>query len=81
MWSDLFSMQITTITGNAWALASANCQSNNRGGLPLSGGGGGVLNSSSEFSLRPRDVIITQKPIDQQFARHASYSCSLAKNK
>lgn len=35
--SDLLSMQITTITGNAWALAPANCHGNNKGGLPLSG--------------------------------------------
>lgn len=35
--SDSLSMQITTITGNAWALAPANCHSNNKGGLPLSG--------------------------------------------
>lgn len=34
--SDSLSMQITTITGNAWALAAANCHSNNKGGLPLS---------------------------------------------
>lgn len=30
------SMQITTITGNAWALAPANCHGNNKRGLPLS---------------------------------------------
>lgn len=35
--SDSLSMQITTITGNAWALAPANCHSNNKGGLPFSG--------------------------------------------
>lgn len=34
--SDSLSMQITTITGNAWALAAANCHSNNKEGLPLS---------------------------------------------
>lgn len=34
--SDSLSMQITTITGNAWALALANCHGNNKGGLPLS---------------------------------------------
>lgn len=32
---DLLSMQITTISGNAWALAPANSPSNNKGGLPL----------------------------------------------
>lgn len=68
-------MQITTITGNAWALASANCHGNNKGGLPLSRRG--KLNISLEFSWRPRDVIITQKPTHQQFARYASHSCSL----
>lgn len=34
--SDSLSMQITTITGNAWALAPTNCHGNNKGGLPLS---------------------------------------------
>lgn len=34
--SDSLSMQITTITGNASALAPANCHSNNKRGLPLS---------------------------------------------
>lgn len=34
---DSLSMQITTIAGNAWALAAVNCHSNNKGGLPLSG--------------------------------------------
>lgn len=36
------------------------------------------LNISLEFSWRPRDVIITQKPTHQHFARHASHSRSLA---
>lgn len=34
--SDSLSMQIARITGNALALATANCHSNNKGGLPLS---------------------------------------------
>lgn len=33
---DLLSMRITTISGNAWALALANSRGNNKGGLPLS---------------------------------------------
>lgn len=37
--SDSLSMQITTITGNAWALAPANCHGNNKEG----GAWGGFL--------------------------------------
>lgn len=34
--SDSLSMQIARITGNALALATTNCHSNNKGRLPLS---------------------------------------------
>lgn len=68
MVSDSLSMQIARITGNALALAAPNCHSNNKRKAPFEKRG--KLNISLEFSWRPRDVVITQKPTHQHFARH-----------
>ena len=66
-------MQMTTITGNAcawalWLIAMAIRKQT------LSFVLGGKLNISLEFSWRPRDVIITQKPTHQHFALHKAHS-------